>query len=430
MSFKNLKEDVIDKGLCTSCGACAGVCPAKAINYFDRENKCIPELIDECIECGMCRNVCTAAGFDVKDLLNVQKKYFGEKEKKPDDSYGLCHANDMTVWQGSASGGFVTASLLYSLKKGIVDGVAVVGNDPEKPWLPKVAIVSSKNDILEAMQSKYCVIPTLEIIRDIAAVNKRVALVLLPCQAQAFINIKKKYPRLVKNVVYTIGLMCGNSLPFDATKDALNQIGVDDINKIRRLRYRDGLWHGNLHAVMEDGSEFSIPYEKYMRYMADFYRKDRCKVCIDGDAMFTDVSSGDGWLPGDKRDGVYGWSIIHTHTKTGEDLVEDLLAENEIYTIKLTEDEAKSQKHMFERHYSAIPRIRNRKIKNIPVPEYTGLEFPPYLLSKKHLVKKSIVDKMTGFLFSAKVRRFIQPIPISTKSGMLEFIMKLWFREK
>ena len=71
----------------------------------------------------------------------------------------------MTVWQGSASGGFVTASLLYSLKKGIVDGVAVVGNDPEKPWLPKVAIVSSKNDILEAMQSKYCVIPTLEIIR-------------------------------------------------------------------------------------------------------------------------------------------------------------------------------------------------------------------------------------------------------------------------
>lgn len=429
-SFLDLKSKVIDKGFCTSCGACKGVCPVKAIEYQDKENSCIPCLKDNCIECGMCVASCVASGFDVKKNLKKQQELYGQKEKDENESFFLCHSKDVMIWQGGTSGGFVTATLLYALRKSIVEAVVVIGNDTEKPWLPKVILTESEEEVVEAMQSKYCVVPTLEILRDISSYNKKVAMVMLPCQAQTFMNIRARNPSMYKNVVFTVGLMCGNSLPFKATEDVLHQIGIKDVTRIKRLRYRDGFWHGEMHVILDDNTEFSVPEIRYMRYMADYYRKDRCKVCIDGDAMFTDFSSGDGWLLGKKQDGVYGWSIVHIHTKTGEDLYQRMVNDGVLESVSISKEDATSQKKLYCRYYSTLPRIENRKRQGIFVPKYIGLDVPESITGKKNLIKKRMVDIVSNVLFSEKVRKLILPIPLQIKTRILELIMKLWFREK
>jgi ferredoxin len=40
---------------CTSCGACAGACPAEAIKQGDRQYQIDP---DTCIDCGACVDTC------------------------------------------------------------------------------------------------------------------------------------------------------------------------------------------------------------------------------------------------------------------------------------------------------------------------------------------------------------------------------------
>ena len=429
-SFQSLKERVIDRGLCTSCGACKGICPRNVIDFVERESVCSPVLIGECIQCGMCSSTCVAAGMDFNPLLSKQAEYYGKKQNDVDHSYYLCHATDRLIWQQGASGGFVTAALIYALDKKKIKYAAVITNDPDKPWLPKVVLAQSYKEVVEAAQSKYCVIPTLEILQEIKTITEPIAMVMLPCQAQAFMNIRMLYPKMFQNVVFTVGLMCGNSLPFEATRDVLNHIGIKDITQITDLKYRDGFWHGELHVRLKDETEKGIPVGKYMRYMADFYRKDRCKVCVDGDAIFTDISSGDGWIPNKKLDNVYGWSIIHTHTKIGEQIVQGMLDSGVLYAHLLTEKEAFKQKHLYHRHYSSLPRIENRRRKGIPVPSYTGLHTPPLIMSNRGLFKKRVIDFCQNLIFSQFTRKMISPLSIEFKTGFLEFVMKLWFREK
>lgn len=428
-SFIDLEEKIIKKGLCTACGACKGICPKNAIEYADKENACIPTLVGNCVSCGMCNNSCVAGGFDVSKLLESHHEICGEKKEDSNHSYFLCHSNKRLIWQAGASGGVVTSLLLYLLNSGEIKYAAVVSSDDKRPWLPKVKLVHDEEEIIFASQSKYCVVPTLEILSEIKSIDDPIAMVLLPCQAQAFANIRKQYPNMFSNVVYVIGLMCGNSLPFDATKDVLNEIGIEDFSTIRSLKYREGLFHGQLHVCLNDDTEKSMKYVDYMRYMADFYRKDRCKLCIDGDSWFSDISCGDGWLLENKKEDVFGWNIAHTHTLKGEEVLKEAINSGWIYAKGISETDALRQKHMYKRYLSSLPRIKNRERDGKPVPVYTNLPFR-YQPSRMVLFKKRCVDKVNHILFSTTMRRLLSPISIRNKSKFLEFIMKIWFGEK
>ena len=47
-SFEMLQKEVIQRGLCTACGTCAGVCPAGAVGWVDIDGEPLPELTGTC----------------------------------------------------------------------------------------------------------------------------------------------------------------------------------------------------------------------------------------------------------------------------------------------------------------------------------------------------------------------------------------------
>ena len=423
-SFVDLKNRVIDKGLCTACGGCVGVCPVNAISFKDKSNECIPYLSGDCIDCGLCDKICIAQGFDINELKDKQLKLSGTPENDSDNQYFITHSSDPLIWKNSASGGFVTTALLYALENDIIDAAVVVTNDPDKPWLPKTVLARTRTEVIAAMQSKYCIVPVLEILKEIAPLNERIGLVLLPCQAQTLVSVQSRQKNKYSNIVLTIGLMCGNALPYKATEDVLSALGIDDLSNIVDLKYRDGLWHGDLHVRMKDGTEKGIPYVEYMRYMADFYRRDRCRMCIDGDAIYTDVSSGDGWIPNKKQDGVYGWSVVHTHSKRGEDLYKSMLDAEALISQTLSEKEAFKMKHMYKRHHSSLPRIEYRRAKNMYTPIYTGFPDQDSVINKNSVSRKQFSDKIQSLMFSPVSRKILSPLPVSIKSSALKLIYK------
>ncbi|MEW6301714.1 MAG: 4Fe-4S binding protein, partial [Thermodesulfobacteriota bacterium] len=73
-SFGDLRGDVVDKGLCTSCGTCAGVCPLGVIDLAGDEWE--PQLAGDCNFCGLCYAVCPGKS---GPMPAIEKHLFGRR---------------------------------------------------------------------------------------------------------------------------------------------------------------------------------------------------------------------------------------------------------------------------------------------------------------------------------------------------------------
>jgi NAD-dependent dihydropyrimidine dehydrogenase PreA subunit len=62
---------VINKELCTGCGACEDSCPLDVIYMDHEENKSYVRYPDECWHCGSCRQECPESAVEIKFPLRM-----------------------------------------------------------------------------------------------------------------------------------------------------------------------------------------------------------------------------------------------------------------------------------------------------------------------------------------------------------------------
>lgn len=96
---------LIDKKLCTGCGACVNACPFDALTMVADAEGFLQPRVDSilCVDCGKCARACP---------LLLQLKAPEQIEKKP-----LCGcSDDEDVWQTSASGG-AFSEVCYALSE-------------------------------------------------------------------------------------------------------------------------------------------------------------------------------------------------------------------------------------------------------------------------------------------------------------------------
>ena len=56
---------IVNKGLCTSCGVCAGSCPKDCISFKYGKERNIPLVdVNKCVKCGLCYDVCPGKASD------------------------------------------------------------------------------------------------------------------------------------------------------------------------------------------------------------------------------------------------------------------------------------------------------------------------------------------------------------------------------
>ncbi len=164
-------SSVAKDGLCTGYGTCVALCPNDAIEMVIDEKKgvYVPKLDGrKCNNCGICMKVCPGHEVDFKGL-NLE--IFG---KEPEDiligNYLNCyvgHATDYDIRYNSASGGLVTALLIFALEEGLIDGALVTRMKKDKPLEPEPFIARTREEIIEARGSKYCPVPANVALREI-----------------------------------------------------------------------------------------------------------------------------------------------------------------------------------------------------------------------------------------------------------------------
>jgi len=180
-SFKDLETKVVEAGLCVACGTCVAVCP---VNVLEMEKT--PKLVGKCIECGLCYNNCPRTEFDESKM---DQALFGRERNEKEPFTGIYRAAfaartmSGSVQVKAQDGGVVTSLLVQFIEDG-GDGVIVAGLEPDKVWVPRPVVATSKDEVISAAGTKYTVSPTMlgvkKAVKDMSL--KSVAVVGTPCQ--------------------------------------------------------------------------------------------------------------------------------------------------------------------------------------------------------------------------------------------------------
>jgi len=377
--FLDLKNDIIDKGLCTSCGTCKGVCPQHAIDLVGEEWE--PELVGECTTCNICYTACP--GKDIP-LPAMEKMLFGrQRDENNEYEYWLgvfqktvaSYAMDEKVRSNAASGGMATALAICALQEKLVDGFIVAGMSEEQPWRTKPYLATTVDELLAAQQTKYALVPVNAVFEELGRRSdiKSVGIVAMPCQVHAIrkMALNQSSTKILKKIKFVLGLLCGAQFYFKGTEHLIKEwCGVENLEDVAKLRYREGSWPGSFYVQTKDGRESRFPQKEYKyHHLIPFYQRDRCMMCLDYAADLADISIGDIWKLA--KGGEAGWNAALIRTDIGQELVDLAVKKNYLHVQPLEEDMLLNGTIGVEmKKHGNSTRFAGRIKHGLPVPEF------------------------------------------------------------
>lgn len=295
-----LKEEVLNPGLCVSCGGCVGLCPH--ISFYEGKVICT----DSCdLDDGRCYAVCPVA-VQIKEPLS---------NKEPVGIHLSIHrsrAKDNGLRDKSQYGGTVSALIITALEEGLIDEAILTSN--ENGAFPHGISAKSKDDVIACGGSRYTSSASLE------AFNKRVkedslrlGVVALPCQARSLALAKDLLKDADKNKTeselipkLTLGLFCTWALKYRPFKSFLNKEGIIEC----LLRYDIPPPPAEVFQVFLDRETREYPLSVIREFV-----QAGCAFCSDLTAQYTDLSVG-------ALEGMHDWNTLIIRTEKGKHLVD------------------------------------------------------------------------------------------------------------
>lgn len=349
--MKNVCQ-VVDRGLCTSCGICAGACKKKCISFqYGRERN--TPMVDKkiCVDCGLCYEVCPGKGIS---LNKISDDLFGNEKGIERDvcagHYIHCyvgHSTDEKIRMHSATGGMVTQFLIWLLTKKYIDGAVVVRYSQDNPFEPEPFIATTKEEIWESRSSKYVILSMDKVATKISNIQgKRLAVVGLPCQIQGWRNLAKHNKYVKEAIVGYFAIYCS----VNKTKQSLNYYPWRyKINpkQVGRFAFRDDGCMGYMKFSDHFGNDIKkIPYFSFWFGTHSFFVNSRCLLCIDQLGELADISFGDIHIKPYSDDTIgtnslitrsnYWESLLHKCKEEGfitlEEISIETLIKSQIYT--------------------------------------------------------------------------------------------------
>jgi len=424
-SIENLRS-VISHNLCNRCGTCVGLSEGKIV-FGDKTAEYLPEIKHKLSD-ELADRIWRACPGKYFDFPAYRKLFFPEVAHfhtytGPYQEIFIGFATNPEVRINSASGGILTAILLWLLDKNLIDGAVVTAMSESEPWLAKSFIATTPEDIIRAAQSKYIITSVNEILPLIETFQGRLAYVGLPGQVQAIRKLQAMNDPSVRNIHYIFGPFYGNTLHFSSIKSFLRSYGEKDYHNISKLWFRYGEWPGNMRIEMKNGRIIQLP-KFHANYLIPFHILKNSLLCTDLSNEFTDVSGGDAWAPVYEERGK-GFSMVISRSKKGQEILEKMLSEGYLSLQHIDENEAITMhSHGYDlKKRGAFIRMKFRRMIGLPVPDY-GYELKGFPLSR--YLMEMIITPLFLVLGTPPARWIVEKIPPAFLGRIFERSRKIW----
>jgi len=357
---------IIEGGLCCGCGTCVGVCPHGALQVSGK-GVYMPQVdADKCNNCGLCYEVCPGKGYPVvgwsSEMAVADTKI--DLLKGPCRGFWLGHSTDAEIRSKSASGGIATGLLLHALETGVVDQVVVVR---QKNGRGVVVLTDDPEEVKAAMQSKYCPVPMMEVIKEIRRKPRKIAFTATPCQMAGWTAAARRMSVLKDCLAFSIGLFCGQVQSRDSLGAIASTFGLNYSGECKFEGWRCGAYPGSVRFHAPNGLVYDKPLYKWLDIAVSHFNLERCDLCPDGGNWLADMVLGDIHAGGDDE------TVILCRTARAYDLLSNAEKDGAI-DIRVMESELVRKCVITgitkSKLLPAIYKCKWRKEKSLPYPEF------------------------------------------------------------
>ncbi|MBQ0042833.1 MAG: Coenzyme F420 hydrogenase/dehydrogenase, beta subunit C-terminal domain [Lachnospiraceae bacterium] len=307
---------VPEKGLCCSCGICAGICPVGAVSFERRGAGFIPVVDnDKCIKCGKCLKACPGAGYK----HGVEENEPGMAEFPP-----MCYSvqtKNTSLIRSSTSGGFITNAVSKLLRDKEYDVAFLIrGYSYDKQVVS--LLIGNNLEMEETEKSRYIPVSHENAVRFIRNNrDKKVIFVGTPCAVHGLLKTLE-IEKIPRDNILIIGLFCDMSMNYSMFEYIKHLYGGG--KDIENLYFRDkraGGYPGNMRIEYSDGTFLHISAKERM-ILKDFCKLERCLYCLDKLNEHADFSVGDNYTGMDNYSG--GSSSLILRSKKAEEIWEKI----------------------------------------------------------------------------------------------------------
>ena len=431
-------QTVVDGFLCTSCGACSGLCPSGSIEMFVNEFGVYVPRIDSvsCTECGLCLETCPGISFDYTGFC--RKIHGALPEHVALGAFLDCYAGfsaDREILASSQSGGIISTILVHCLEKGLIDGAVVTKWSEKSPFVPETFIARNRQEILGCVGSKYNPVPAAGAIRGILGERGRFAFVGTPCQIQGLRKAEGLFPEIGERIVLYVGVHCLGVFTYHFIDQILCKKGLRR-GDIASFRHRDKQWRGwpcDMRITTKSGQVVNIEANESRLWPRSFFTNWRCQLCFDKANEFSDISCGDCRIPEVQEifrraghETGKGLSEFVVRTPRGKDVVDQLISENKLQVREIDPGALSASIGVAGKKLGLRTFFRVARFFRLGLPVY-GVEFSNASLEKS--LKWKILEPWAVFsssryfvVFSLSkhrwFRRFLAKIPHKVLGGI------------
>lgn len=314
----DLEKEVLNEGLCTSCGACVDICP------YIKVVKDRVAIIEPCgLTEGKCYDFCPRTHTDIGTL---DRTIFGEE--RSDSSLGsyisiqMAQACDSDIRRRAQYGGVVSALMTYAMDTAEI-GSAVLTRPFNGNLMPTSVVVEERTQVLGCAGSNYVACATL------AGLNKlekqpegAIGMVGIPCQILALRKMQaSKHQTGANDVKLIIGLFCTWALSYKELYEFLR--AKVDISRIKRLDIPPP--PAEILTVDTEAGAIELPLEDVRGFI-----KPTCSICFDMTSEFADISVG-------MVEGMKDWNTLIARTPEAKRFIEKAKHDGIIETRPLDE---------------------------------------------------------------------------------------------
>ena len=369
-------EEIVERGLCTGCAACASLLGGDALRMDMSPEGFMRPRGQRPLDKGEQQAV-------LKICAGRAQLGAAPAEAKPHRIFGAMlhlakgHATDKEIRFRSATGGVLTALAVYLVESGEVDGVLQLGVASDNPLHNEPRFNTTREQIVASSGSRYGPSAPLKDIAALLDSGRRFAFVGKPCDVATLRNLALVDPRVDLQIPYMLAMVCGGNPSIAATYNIVRRFG-EDHRDVDEFRYRGHGWPGPTYLHTRQGRAHSQSYDETWFSNLTYELMFRCKICADGTGEHADVVAGDCWVMEDgkpsHREAGDGWNMHIARTVRGRQLIEDALVAGYIHeeAFSVAELEAMHDDHGTKKR-SVLWRLAGLALTGQPFPCYGGL---------------------------------------------------------